>query len=139
MPYQLTIYFCSHNFLSFKKGKKYSFIALILNGGICILYKRPNLKNLSRDLNLSRRSLNMVPLKIVFNVSRCKLNWNRFLADLRRSSNSLNSDKGYLQWMRLQRQNYRIYADFFSQFWFTAPGNLFLKPNIKYQLQLTNF
>ena len=36
----------------------------------------------------------MVSLKIVFNVSRFKsaLNWNRFLADLRRGSNSLNSD-----------------------------------------------
>ena len=35
----------------------------------------------------------MVPLKIAFNVSRFKpaLNWNRFLADLRRGSNSLNS------------------------------------------------
>ena len=34
-----------------------------------------------------------VPLKIVFNVSRFKpaLNWKRFLADLRRGSNSLNS------------------------------------------------
>ena len=35
----------------------------------------------------------MVSLKILFNVSRFKprLNWNRFLADLRRGSNSLNS------------------------------------------------
>ena len=36
----------------------------------------------------------LVPLKIVFNVLRFKpvLNWNRFLADLRRGSKSLNSD-----------------------------------------------
>ena len=36
----------------------------------------------------------LVPLKIVFNVLRSKpaLNWNQFLADLRHSSNSLNSD-----------------------------------------------
>ena len=36
-------------------------------------------------------------LKLVFNVSRFKpaLNWNRFLTDLRRGSNSLNSDTDY--------------------------------------------
>jgi len=36
----------------------------------------------------------LVPLKIVFNVSINKpaLNWNRFSVNLRRSSNSLNSD-----------------------------------------------
>ena len=66
--------------------------------------QRPNLKNLIRGLNLSRgsnlgRGSNMVvPLKIVFNFSRFKplLNWNRFLTDLSRGSNSLNSDIGLL-------------------------------------------
>ena len=47
--------------------------------------------------DLSRGS-NMVadPLKIVFNFSRFKPapNWNRFLADLSRVLNSLNSDTG---------------------------------------------
>ena len=37
---------------------------------------------------------NWFHLKILFNISKFKpaLNWNRFLADLRRGSNSLNSD-----------------------------------------------
>ena len=58
----------------------------------------PNLKNLSRGLNLRRGSNMVVPLKIVLNVSCFKpvLNRNRFLADLRRGSNSLNSDSGKL-------------------------------------------
>ena len=40
----------------------------------------------------------MIPLKIVFNVSRFKLalNWNRFLAQLRHGLNSLNSDSDHL-------------------------------------------
>ena len=62
--------------------------------------QRPNLKNLSRDLNLRRGSnMQLVPLKIVLNVSKFKpaLNWNRFLSDLRRGSNLLNSDSGYLK------------------------------------------
>ena len=56
--------------------------------------QRPNLKNLSRGLNLRRARIWLVPLKIVFNVLRLKpaLNWNRLLADLRRGSNSLNSE-----------------------------------------------
>ena len=59
---------------------------------------RLNLKNLSGGFNLSR---SLVPLKIVSNVSRFKpsLNLNRVLADLSRSSNSLNSaseEKKYL-------------------------------------------
>ena len=51
-----------------------------------------NLKKLSRGSNM----VGSVPLKIVFNVLWFKpaLNWNRFLADLRRSSNSLNLDSG---------------------------------------------
>ena len=54
---------------------------------------KPNLKNLSRGLNLSCGS----NIKIVFIASRYKpaLNWNRFLVDLRRGSNSLNSDTKY--------------------------------------------
>ena len=64
-----------------------------------ILYEpelRPNLKNLSRGLKLRRGSNMLVPLRIVFNVSRFKpsLNWNRLLADLRRGLYSLNSDSG---------------------------------------------
>ena len=57
-----------------------------------IILMRPNLKNLSRGLNLSRSS-NMVG----FNFSRFKpaLNRNRFLRDLRRGLNSLNSDTDY--------------------------------------------
>ena len=50
---------------------------------------------MSGGLNLSRGSnIWVVSLKIVFNVWRFQpaLNWNRFLADLRRGSNSLNSD-----------------------------------------------
>ena len=62
---------------------------------------RLNLKNLSGGLNLSR---GLVPLKIVSNVSRFKPSLNlkriwRNLADLSRSSNSLNSaseEKKYL-------------------------------------------
>ena len=42
----------------------------------------------------------LVSLKIVFNVSRFKpvLNWNLFLADLRRGSNSLISDTDLQKW-----------------------------------------
>ena len=42
--------------------------------------------------------IRLVALKIVFNVSRFKptLKWNLFLADLRRGSNSLNSDSLFL-------------------------------------------
>ena len=62
-----------------------------------LFINRPNLKNLSRGLDLSRGS-NMVgiPLKILFNFSRFKpgLNWNRFFTDLGGGSNSLNSDTG---------------------------------------------
>ena len=41
----------------------------------------------------------MVPLRIVLNFSRFKpaLNWNRFLGDLRRGIDSLNSDTGYFE------------------------------------------
>jgi len=49
---------------------------------------RSNLKNVSGGLNLSRGS-NMVGFT--------SLNWNRFLADLRRGSNSLNSASGLEQ------------------------------------------
>ena len=46
----------------------------------------------------------LVPLKIVFNVSRFKpaLNWNLFLADLRRGSNSLNSDSVWSNFITLK-------------------------------------
>ena len=53
----------------------------------------------------------LVPLKIVFNVSRFKpaLNWSRFLADLRRDINSLNlnsRDKTLIDWiLRLLKVN----------------------------------
>ena len=79
-----------------------SYIAQIKNKRV----PRPNLKNLSACL---------VPLKIVFNVSRFKpaLNLNRFGADLRRGSNLLNSNscesdmllfslKGQLKILRLR-------------------------------------
>ena len=50
--------------------------------------QRPNLKN------LAAAQIFLVLLKIVLNFSRFKpaLNWNRFLTDLSRGSNSLNSD-----------------------------------------------
>ena len=46
-----------------------------------------------------------LPLKIVFNFSRFKpaLNWNRFLTDLSRGSNSLNSDTVSLTWLELPK------------------------------------
>ena len=51
-------------------------------------------KELSRGSNMVGSAL-----KIVFNISRFKpaLNWNRFLADLRRALNSLNSDPDSLK------------------------------------------
>ena len=61
---------------------------------------------MSRDLNLRRGSnMQLVPLNIVLNVSKFKpaLNWNRFLSDLNRSSNSndfeprLKSAKNHLK------------------------------------------
>ena len=66
-------------------GQRVSFIKL----------KRSNLKGLRPNL---KNLICLVSLKIVFNVSRFKpaLNWNRFLGDLRRGSNSLNSDFHYL-------------------------------------------
>ena len=66
--------------------------------GDLMFEQRPNLKNLSRGLNLSHRSNLVVLLKIVLNFSRFKpaLNWNRFLWDFRRGLNSLNSDTGLI-------------------------------------------
>ena len=57
---------------------------------------RLNLINLSCGLNLSRGSNMVVHLKIAFNFSRFKpaLNLTRFLGDLRRSLNLLNSNTG---------------------------------------------
>ena len=66
------------------------------------------LKNLSRGLNMIGST------KSVFNVSRFKpaLNWNRFLADLRRGSNSLNSDSVSLKWMEKLTKSVR-FASFY--------------------------
>ena len=51
----------------------------------------------------------LVPLEIVFNLSRFKpaLNWNQLLADFSRGSNLLNSGSGYVP--DLQRQNFWIF------------------------------
>ena len=50
-----------------------------------LISRRPNLKNLSCNLNKAAAEIWLVPLKIIFN-------WNQFLADISRGSNSLNSD-----------------------------------------------
>ena len=57
--------------------------------------QRPNLKKLSRGLNL-RRCSNMVHLNLysIFQDSSQRLIETGFWADLRRGSNSLNSDLG---------------------------------------------
>ena len=73
------------------------------------------LKNLSRGSNMIGST------KIVFNVSRFKpaLSWNRFLADLRRGSNSLNSDSVSLKWMEKLPKSVR-FASFYivlHRFW----------------------
>ena len=69
--------------------------------------RRPNLKNLSGGLNLSR-GLNMVGstwncIKC-FKIYNLALNLNRFLADLNRGSNSLNSISGCVAfWFHLSK------------------------------------
>ena len=68
----------------------------VKSNNLSLHQQRPNLKNLSGGLNLSR-GLNMVgSTEIVSNVSRFKpaINLNRILADLNRGSSSLNSISG---------------------------------------------
>jgi len=77
---------------------KLFFNVLYINQSINSRHLRPNLKNLSSGLNLSRGLIMVVSLKIVSNVSRSKsaLNLNRVLADLSRDLNSLNLASGLM-------------------------------------------
>ena len=80
----------------------------------------------------------LVPLRIVFNVSRFKpaLNWKRFFGDLRRCPNSLNSDYELL--ISLYRNKIRLpIPQFFFGFtvdkWnvFKKPKSINAKPRFK--------
>ena len=80
------------------------------------------LKNLSRGSNMIGST------KIVFNVSRFKpaLSWNRFLADLRRGSNSLNSDSVSLKWMEKLPKSVRFASFYIVLYRFTPFLDIFL-------------